>query len=127
MEVRPTVISRYFWEMSLLSLIHILGGEDVFTNRDANHAALSLDDGKTWRGFREVLLNPIRNDSDFRTSGGKGEAVDKSVHQFQALEMPYGKILLSCGQHKYARRLILLDPKWLLETSREEDFAYRCV
>lgn len=38
--------------------------------------------------------------------------------------MPYGKILLSCGQHKYARRLILLDPKWLLETSREEDFAY---
>ena len=120
----PELDKRKIWPPMNEGEISGLGGEDVFTNRDANHAALSLDDGKTWRGFREVLLNPIRNDSDFRTSGGKGEALDKSVHQFQALEMPYGKILLSCGQHKYARRLILLDPKWLLETSREEDFAY---
>ena len=79
-----------------------LGGEDVFTNRDANHAALP-GRRQTWRGFRK-FCSTIRNDSDFRTSGGKGEALDKSIHQFQALEMPWWKDFASCGQHKYARR-----------------------
>ena len=41
--------------------------EDVFTNRDALHAAISSDGGKTWQGFREILLNPARNDADFRS------------------------------------------------------------
>nr|AIF26887.1 hypothetical protein [uncultured bacterium fosmid pJB148G3] len=99
-----------------------MGGEDVFTNRDANHAALSSDDGKTWRGFRELFLNPIRNTCDFRTSGGS-EALDKSVHQFQAIELPFGKVLLAFGQHPLSRRLLVFDPNWLLETSRQEDFA----
>ena len=97
--------------------------EDVFTNRDANHAAISLDDGKTWRGFRELMLNPLRNDADFRTKGGNAGCLDKSVHQFQAIELPYGKILLVCGQHEWVRKILLLDPKWLLETERGEDFS----
>jgi len=100
-----------------------LGGEDVFTNRDANHAALSFDEGKTWKGFREMLLNPLRNESDFRTKGGNAGCLDKSVHQFQAVELPYGKILVVCGQHEWARKMLLLDPKWLLETERCEDFT----
>ena len=41
--------------------------ETVFTNRDALHAAISEDDGKTWIGFREVALDPIRNRADFRS------------------------------------------------------------
>lgn len=98
------------------------GGEDVFTNRDANHAALSLDDGDTWLGFREVFLNPIRNDADFRTKGANDDTLDKSVHQFEAMELPYGKVLLQFGQHAASRRLVLLDPDWLLEKERHEDF-----
>lgn len=44
--------------------------EDVFTNRDALHGAISEDEGKTWTGFRELTLNPVRNNSDFRTNDG---------------------------------------------------------
>ena len=95
--------------------------EDVFTNRDANHAVISTDEGRTWRGFRELYLNPYRNSCDFRISGGNN-GNDKSVHQFQAIELPYGKILLCCGQHEYVRRMIIFDPKWLLEREHSEDF-----
>ena len=95
--------------------------EDVFTNRDASHAAISFDDGKTWRGFREIMLNPLRCAADFRTFGGSDEVLDKSVHQFQAVELPFGKVLLACGQHAACRKFLIFDPQWLLETSREED------
>lgn len=30
--------------------------EDVFTNRDSHHIAMSGDEGKTWYGFREIIL-----------------------------------------------------------------------
>lgn len=97
-------------------------GEDVFTNRDAFHAAISEDDGRTWIGFRELLLNERRNDSDFRTSGGNAECLDKSVHQSQAVELPEGKVLVSVGQHPLCRRLLIFDPAWLYETERADDF-----
>ncbi|HCE45820.1 MAG TPA: exo-alpha-sialidase [Lentisphaeria bacterium] len=97
-------------------------GEDFFTNRDAFHAAISDDEGRTWSGFREVLLNERRNDSDFRTSGGNSDCVDKSVHQSQAFELPEGKVLVSVGQHSKCRRLIIFDPAWLYEKERKDDF-----
>ena len=97
--------------------------ETVFTNRDALHAAISDDDGKTWKGFREIALNDIRNASDFRELGNDpAQEFDKSVHQTQALELPGGKVLLAYGQNAAARRMVIFDPDWLLETSREEDF-----
>ena len=98
---------------------HIKAGtmEDVFTNRDAFHAAISEDDGRTWIGFRELLLNPARNSGDFATSeGGPAVSLDKSVHQAQAIELPHGKILVAVGQHPACRRLLVFDPvgcmKW---------------
>lgn len=97
-------------------------GEDVFTNRDANHAAISEDGGCTWIGFRELALNPLRNAADFRVRGGNEESLDKSIHQFQAVELPYGKVLLCYGQHPACRRLLIFDPAWLYETGRREDF-----
>ena len=97
-------------------------GEDVFTNRDATHVAISEDDGATWIGFRELQLNERRNDSDFRTSGGNGDCLDKSVHQAQAVELPEGRVLVSSGQHPLCRRLIIFDPAWLYETGRCDDF-----
>ena len=101
--------------------------EDFFTNRDVIHAAISSDDGKTWRGFRELYLNDRRNDGDFRSTGGNAGSLDKSIHQSQAVELPEGKILLAFGQHDLCRRLIIFDPDWLLEDHREDDFAFGLV
>ena len=94
--------------------------DDVFTNRDALHAAISEDDGKTWKGFRELLLNDERNSSNFGTTRS-GE--DKSVHQVQAVEVAPGKVLVSAGQNKLCRKLLLFDVGWLNEKERSCDFS----
>ena len=97
-------------------------GENAFTNRDASHVAISTDGGKTFSGYREIILNPIRNNTDFRYNGGLKRSNDKSVHQFQAYELPYGKILVCLGQN-YAARLVIFDVNWLAETNAYEDFV----
>lgn len=97
-------------------------GEDFFTNRDASHVAISEDGGKTWIGARELYLNGIRNNPDFRYIGTRRSSNDKSVHQFQALELPMGKVLVAVGQNEISRRMLIFDIDWLYETNREEDF-----
>lgn len=93
--------------------------EDVFTNRNAIHAALSADDGKTWSGFRELYLDPRRNAEDFGTSAG----IDKSVHQSQFVEVDSGRLLVSLGQHPLHRAIVMFDADWLNETERFCDFS----
>lgn len=93
--------------------------DDVFTNRDAAHVALSEDDGKTWIGMRELLLNEERNTASF---GDTRPGEDKSVHQIQAVEVAPGKILASVGQHRKCRRLVLFDADWLYEKKRSCNF-----
>ena len=126
--------------------------EDVFTNRDACHAAISEDDGQTWIGFREMRLNPLRNSGDF----GSRASHDFSVHQPQALELPKqcldtnarpvtpesgttqipltphksqstspplsGKILVAHGQDEEVRALVIFDTKWLYKPRRHSTF-----
>ncbi|MBR4654821.1 MAG: exo-alpha-sialidase [Kiritimatiellae bacterium] len=103
--------------------------ETVFTNRDALHAAISDDDGRTWTGFREIALNAIRNREDYRESEnelwkmtGGGHGVDKSVHQAAACELPGGKIVILYGQSAASRRIAMFDVRWLYEKGRVEDF-----
>ena len=96
--------------------------EDVFTNRDANHLAITSD-GVEWRGFRELALNPIRNNADFRSIGGR-DTRDKSVHQAEFLELPYNKLLVSYGQSSESRRAVILDLDWLYERERAENFRF---
>lgn len=97
-------------------------GENGFTNRDVAHVAVSDDCGKTFKGYRELILNAVRNNADFRYTGGIKYSADKSVHQFQAFELPYNKVLVSVGQNIVSRRLIIFDLDWLYENSRTEDF-----
>lgn len=97
-------------------------GENVFTNRDVAHVAISEDGGKTFFGYRELILSPIRNNADFRYCGGTKSTFDKSVHQFQAFELPFNKVLVSVGQNSVSRKIMIFDIDWLYETDRKEDF-----
>lgn len=96
--------------------------EDVFTNRDVLHAAISDDDGKSWKGFRELYMNPHRNDFDYENAD-RSFSLDMSVQQSQSVELEDGLVLVSLGQHKDIRKLLLFDPNWLNETSRTDDFS----
>lgn len=117
----PEVDHEKTWPPVNASTIQGLG-EDVFTNRDANHAAITSD-GIHWYGFREVFLNQLRYRADFRSCGGTRSSADKSVHQFQALELPYNKVLVAFGQHDISRRMVIFDVDWLFEKERHEDFS----
>lgn len=98
--------------------------EDVFTNRDASHVAISDDDGKTWRGFRELRLSDTRHDADHGTgdAGVPGATLDRSVHQHQAVNLPDGTIAVANGQHPRLARIVLFNPQWLYETRRASRF-----
>lgn len=97
-------------------------GEDAFTNRDAAHCSVTDDCGETFVGYREFLLNEIRNNADFRYKGGVKSSNDKSVHQFQAFELPFNKILVSAGQNVASRKFVIFDVDWLYEQNAKEDF-----
>ena len=98
--------------------------EDWFTNRDALHAAISHDGGKSWKGFREILLNPARNDADFRSVFLDFDTHDKSVHQNQVVELADGTVVVCAGQNHVCRRVLRFDPAWLEETDVREDFRF---
>ncbi len=91
-------------------------GRPVYTCRDALHAAISEDEGQTWRGFREVYLDPYRN-SPPPERGDRGTAYPRAVTTDD------NKILLISGQGEDRRVQILLDPQWLYQTSQESDFS----
>ena len=90
-------------------------GRGVYGGRDALHAAVSSDGGKTWRGYREVYLDPLRDVTPLR-GGDRGTAYPHAVLR------PDGKIVLVTGQGEGRRAILLISPAWLLETRREHDF-----
>lgn len=94
--------------------------EDAFTNRDTLHAAISDDEGKTWRGFREVGLDEHRARTDYATWGGPQ---DRGNHQSEFVPLDANRILVAYGQHKNHRRLAIMDTRWLLEKKRVADFS----
>ena len=92
---------------------------DCFTNRDAAHAAISEDEGETWRGFRELILDPRRNVGDYAETGGH----DRGVHQSQFVDVGDNKVLVALGQHHLHRSLLIFDLDWLYEKERTSDFS----
>lgn len=93
--------------------------DDVFTNRNVIHAAISADGGLTWQGFRELYLDPHRNAADFGTASG----IDKSVHQSQFIETDNARVLVSLGQSSRHRKMLIFDVDWLNAKSRFCDFS----
>ncbi len=108
-------------QMALPELSTATGkGEDAFNNRDTLHAAVSDDEGKTWRGFREVGLDEHRARPDYATWGGPQ---DRGNHQAEFVTLDKDRTLIAYGQHKNHRRLVIMDNRWLLEKDRKGDFS----
>ena len=94
------------------------GGEDVFTNRDTIHAAIYSDDGKTWSGFRELILDEHRNNTDYAVTPGSN---DRGKHQAEIVQLDANRVLFTCGQHPLHRRLMIMDLRWLDEKQRNSN------
>jgi hypothetical protein len=85
--------------------------------RHVLHAAITDDDGKTWRGRREVLRDPYRVDPAPKDG-------DFGVSYPYPVVAPDGRVLYSMWvQTGIGRSIEAFDPKWLLETSQRDDFA----
>jgi len=93
-----------------------INGKGVYTNRDALHAAVSDNEGKTWHGYREICRDPFRNESPPKR-GDRGTAYPYAVATGD------GMILSVTGQGHGRRNLLRIDPRWLDETEQEEDFS----
>lgn len=94
-----------------------IDGQWIYTGRDALHAAISDDGGLTWRGFREVYLDPLRNETPPR-SGDRGTAYPCAV------AAPDDTLYLVSGQGEQRTKLFHIDPGWLRETQAVDDFSH---
>ncbi|MBN8624903.1 MAG: exo-alpha-sialidase [Planctomycetes bacterium] len=92
-------------------------GQGVYGGRDALHAAISDDDGKTWRGAREVYRDPTRHGQGVELRNDRGTAYPDAV------QTKDGAIVLVTGQGEGRRAIIRFRPEWLLETTQTDDFS----
>lgn len=88
---------------------YALGGRHVL------HAAISDDDGKTWKGHREILRDPFNNEPP-PPSGDYGTAYPFPV------ENTDGNVLILTGQSKKRVQLLSFSPDWLMQTHQETNF-----
>ncbi|HWR13446.1 MAG TPA: sialidase family protein [Terriglobales bacterium] len=85
--------------------------------RNVLHGAISSDEGETWRGFRELVRDPARDDPPDR-KGDYGIS-----YSFPTLTKD-GKVLFSNWvESGRSRTFRLFDPSWLLETKQSTDFS----
>lgn len=91
-------------------------GAGVYGGRDALHIAVSEDEGKTWRGFREIYLDHRRNDNPAK-NGDRGTAYPLAAYTTD------GRLVVLAGQGKGGRNPILIDPAWIVDTRARNDFS----
>ena len=96
------------------------------TARDVLHAAISDDDGATWRGFREIILDRRRHELVYSAE----PVYDAGVHHPKFTVTADNKAIVMSGQDDhYAgqrtehRQAVIFDLDWLNETSRRNDFS----
>lgn len=85
---------------------YAMGGREVL------QAAISADDGRTWRGFREIL-----HETDV-VSGG-----DRGTSYASLAENTAGKVVVVSGQGEGKRAVLMFDPGWLEESGANNDLA----
>ena len=87
----------------------------AYGGRHVLHAAISADDGATWRGFREVYRDP-RNAEPPPVRGDHGTAYPFPV------ATAGDRVLFASGQGAGRRALSVLDPAWLEVDRQTDDF-----
>ncbi|MFB3903705.1 MAG: sialidase family protein [Acidobacteriota bacterium] len=104
----------------------------AYGGRHVLHAAVSADEGRTWTGFREVVRDPLRNETP---PGGGDFGVS---YPFTSLDSK-GRVVFGLGvrtgtrsQHpekvvsgapQAPRWMVVVDPAWLYETRQRTDFS----
>jgi len=81
--------------------------------RNVLHSAVSNDEGKTWKGFREVLTSPSLT---VNIRGDHGTAYPS------ATETATGKVILVSGQGE-AGSVVIFDPSWLGKNTACDQFS----
>jgi hypothetical protein len=81
--------------------------------REVLHAAISNDDGKTWKGYREVLVSPSGH---FIVKRDIGTAYPSAV------ETEEKKVLFLSGQAE-ERAIAMFDPDWLEKSTARDNFT----
>lgn len=85
--------------------------------RNVLHVAISKDEGRSWRGYREVARDPLRGEPPL-AEGDYGLS-----YTFPTLT-PDGKVLFTNWvQSGRDRSFRLLDPAWIFETRQSTDFS----
>ncbi|MEY4938354.1 MAG: hypothetical protein RIQ93_89 [Verrucomicrobiota bacterium] len=85
---------------------YAMGGREVL------HAAISADEGKTWRGFREILHETVV------VSGG-----DRGTAYASLAENTAGKVVVVSGQGEANRAIVMFDPGWLERRSVQDELV----
>lgn len=88
----------------------------AYGGRQVLHGAVSEDEGRTWRGHREVMRDPQRGVPP-PPSGDFGTAYP------YPLALQNGQVIFTSGQGHGRRASYLLDPAWLYETRQAADFS----
>ncbi len=104
--------------------VRLLSGHN--TARDVLHAAISDDEGKTFRGYREVTEDPLRHDSLYSVV----PSYDVGQHHQKFQVTKDNKMIVWTGQDDWDiwreskhRQTVIFDLKWLYETKRKIDFS----
>ncbi len=98
-----------FWN-SCLRFPHAYGGQHVL------HAAISENEGRTWRGIREALRDPLGAQADSVT-GDHGAGFP-----FPTVT-PEGNVIVASGYGDSGVSVVLVDPAWLYQTRQEDSFG----
>lgn len=88
----------------------------AYGGRHVLHAAVSDDDGRTWRGYREVARDRLRNEPP-PPRGDHGTAYPFPI------ALRDGRVMFATGQGEGRVACKVLDPEWLTETRQEDRFA----